>query len=75
MVLSDRTRSNGRKIKCRKLHLNMRKNFFTLKVTENWNRQPSEVVKSLSGDTPNPSGRVPVSPTLGDPAWQEGWSR
>ena len=32
----------------RKFHLNMRKNFFPVRVTEQWNRLPGEVVKSLS---------------------------
>jgi len=39
---------NGHKPKHRKFCLNMRKNFFTLRVTEHWNRLPREVVDSPS---------------------------
>ncbi|KFV74332.1 hypothetical protein N308_07973, partial [Struthio camelus australis] len=39
---------NGQKLKHRKSHLNLRKNFFTVRVTEHWNRSPREAVESPS---------------------------
>ena len=51
MVPSDRTRDNRHKPEHRKFHKNMRKNFFTVRVAEHWNRLPGEVVESPSLET------------------------
>ena len=48
MVPSNRTRGNGHRLKQRKVQLNMRKNFFPLRVTEPWPRLPREAVESPS---------------------------
>jgi len=48
VVPSNRTGGNRHKLKHRKFHLNMRKNFFPLRVTESCSRLPREVVEPPS---------------------------
>jgi len=48
VVPSDKMRGNGHKLKHGKFHLNMRKNFFTLRVMEHQKRLPRGVVESPS---------------------------
>ena len=66
VVPSNRTRGNGHKLKHEKFQLNVRKNFFTLRVMEPWNRLPREAVASPS--IQDPPGQGPMQPALGDPA-------
>ena len=46
VVCSDRTMSNGLKLVHRKFCTNMWKSFFTVRVTEHWNRLPRGVMDS-----------------------------
>ena len=48
LMCNDRTRSDGLKLGHRKFHTNMRKSFFTVRVTDYWNRLPRGVVESPS---------------------------
>jgi len=50
VVPSDRTRGNEHKLKHNNFCLNIRKDFFIVRETEQWHRLPRGVVKSPSLD-------------------------
>jgi len=75
VVPSNRTRDNGHKLKHRKFLLNMRKNF-PLRVTEQWNRLPREVVESPSLEIfKTLLDKVLCSLLWVTPLWQGSWTR
>lgn len=49
-VPRDRTKGSGHKLKYRRSPLNIRKHYFTVRVTKQWLRVPSEIVEFLSLD-------------------------
>jgi len=53
VVPSDRTRRNGHTLGHRRLHLNIKKHSFTVRVIEHWHWMPREVVESPSLKTFN----------------------
>ena len=73
-VCGDRTRGNGPRLKHRKFHTNACKNFFTVKLTEHWNRLHRELVES-----PQEMFKATWMPTYAtwsrEPALAGGWTR
>ena len=63
VVPGDRKRGNGHKLECSKFHMNMRKSYFTLWVTEHWNRLPRKAVETPSLQE--------FKPHLGAAYWRE----
>jgi len=69
VVASARTRGNGHTLKHRRFPLNIRKRFFTVRVTEYRHKLPREVVGvSLFGNIQKLCGHSPRQPALGGPA-------
>lgn len=48
LVISDRTEVNGVELQQEKVRLNIRKRFFTERVTGHWNRLPQDVLMAPS---------------------------
>jgi len=63
-VVCSNRRGNRHTLEHRKFYTNMRKNFFTVRATEHWNRLPREVVEPpLIQDLPE---HFPVQATEGN---------
>ena len=64
-VCGGRTRGNNHKLQHRKFCTNMRRNSFTVRLAEHWNRLSRGTCGvSFSGDIQDPSGHLLVQPAV-----------
>lgn len=68
LVPCNRMRVNGHKVEQRKLGLNTRKNFLSMRMLNPWTRLQRSCGFSLSTDFQNPPGHIPVWLALSSPA-------
>lgn len=75
VVPSNSMKSSDHKLKHKEFHLNIRKNFFTLRVVRHWNRLPRELVESACLETLKTHQDTFVCHLLEVTLfWQEGWT-
>jgi len=67
--------AGGHRLKQRKFCLNMRKNFFTLRMMEHWKGCPGRLWSLLLWRYSDLPGRGPVQPAVGAPALAGGWDQ
>ena len=67
VVSNDRTSGSGHKLKHKKFHLNMKKNFHAVRAAEPWEQAVQRACGvSFSGDIQDPPGCFSIQPTIGN---------